>query len=320
MKRVLGAVVAAALPFLVGALAEKRLSRKDDNRFPGLGSLVDIGDGRVLHARVMGPDRGPTVVFENGMSSPLEMWDRVQSAVAGVTRTVSYDRAGLGWSSPGPLPRTAARVTEDLEKLLAAIGAPGPYVLVGHSYGGLHIRHFADRHPDLVAGIVFVDSAHPDQFERSTRQRMSLSLMISSTGENARWSRFGFPRLRANKVLRPIVAPLPEPAADAAFARMNASHNWRGTHAETTAWLGSVNEEVRATALPSGCELAVVTAGDVIAKDPVHGQLQEELAAGGKHEIVAGAGHLELITRADHAKVVAEVVEDVVLRIQEGRI
>lgn len=317
MKRVLAAAAAAALPFVVGALAEKRLRRLDDHLHPGLGSLVELDDGRTLHARVLGRHPGPTVVFENGMSSPLEMWDHIQPEIAKFATTVSYDRAGIGWSAAGPLPRTAERVTEDLAELLRVLDLPGPYVLVGHSYGGLHVRHFADRHPDLVAGLVLVDSAHPDQFARSSRQRMALRAMVSSTAEHAKWSRFGFPRLRAGALIGPIVAGLSEPASSAAAARMRASHNWRGTHAETTAWLDTVNDDVRATTMPE-CPVAVVTAGDVVDKDPVHGQLQAELAAHGTHEVVAGAGHLELITDAQHAQVVTKVVEDLVLRIQEG--
>jgi len=324
MKRVFAIAAAAALPFLAGAVTERYLQRRDDLLHPGLGSLVDIGDGRALHARVMGEQHlgGPTVIFENGMSTPLETWDWVQTAVAEFAATVSYDRAGLGWSPAGPSPRTAERTTEDLSRLLHALGVPGPYVLVGHSYGGLLVRHFADRHRHRVAGLVLVDSAHPDQFSRSTRQRQSLRMMVSSTGEHARWSRFGFPRLNAERLIRPVVTPLQEPAASTAFARMRSSHNWRGAEAETTAWLSSVNDEVRSTSVGPNCALAVITAGAMAEKDPVHGQLQAELAClapRGRHEVVDGAGHIELVTNFDHAQAVAKVIEDVVREAREER-
>jgi pimeloyl-ACP methyl ester carboxylesterase len=322
VKRVLALAAAAALPFLAGAVAERYLQRRDDLLHPGLGTLVDIGDGRALHARVMGEQRlgGPTVVFENGMSTTLEAWDWIQTAVSEFATTVSYDRAGLGWSPAGPLPRTAEQTTEDLTRLLDALGVPGPYVLVGHSYGGLLIRHFANRHRYRVAGLVLVDSAHPDQFARSTRQRQSLRMMVSSTGEHARWSRFGFTRLNAERLIRPIVTPLPEPAASTALARMRSSHNWRGAEAETTAWLSSVNDEVRAASIGPNCALAVVTAGAMAEKDPVHGQLQAELAClapEGRHEVIEGAGHIELITHLDHAQAVVKIIEDVVRQAQE---
>jgi pimeloyl-ACP methyl ester carboxylesterase len=88
----------------------------------------------------------------------------VQQTVAKTTRVVTYDRAGLGWSDPGTKPLDAAKSAQELHTLLERVGIEGPYVLAGHSYGGLVVRMFADLYANEVAGVVLVDSSHPDQW------------------------------------------------------------------------------------------------------------------------------------------------------------
>jgi YVTN family beta-propeller protein len=118
--------------------------------------IVDVG-GRELFVRCMGAGR-PTVVLEAGGGERSSSWLFVQYGLQGSNRVCSYDRAGLGRSQPGPEPRTAERIVDDLHTGLLAAGERGPFVMVGHGYGGLYVRHFADRHPELVAGVVLVDA------------------------------------------------------------------------------------------------------------------------------------------------------------------
>lgn len=130
--------------------------------------MLDIG-GRSLQLLTRG-DASPTVVIEAGMGEPgIESgsWRKVIDEISKTNRVVIYDRAGLGKSDPAPkLPRTSSDVAEDLYALLDKAGLPGPFLLVGHSYGGLHVRMFASRFPKKVLGLVLVDSTHPDQDER----------------------------------------------------------------------------------------------------------------------------------------------------------
>ena len=124
------------------------------------GKLIDIG-GRRLHLYSTGEGE-PTVVLESGAGGFSLEWALVQQGVAGFARVVSYDRAGYAWSDPGPTPRTMQQIARELHDALGRADIKPPYVLVGHSYGGLVVRTFAQRYPDEVAGMVLVDSSHED--------------------------------------------------------------------------------------------------------------------------------------------------------------
>jgi pimeloyl-ACP methyl ester carboxylesterase len=129
-------------------------------------TLVDVG-GHKLHVRVLGTAKPgvPTVIFESGLGSPIDSWFSVPSQIAGTTRTVAYERAGIGVSEPGPEPRSIKQLVTELHALLAKIEVPPPYVLVGHSYGGPIIHAFAATYPKEVAGIVHVDPTDFTQTE-----------------------------------------------------------------------------------------------------------------------------------------------------------
>ena len=125
-----------------------------------LGRRYEVAGGAMLlHQSGTG---GPPVVFlAGGGMFGLYYWN-VHQLVAEFTTSVLYDRLGLGWSDAVDLPRSSTRVTDDLHELLRVAAVPGPYVLVGHSLGGLHARHYAQRFPDEVAGLVLLDPTHED--------------------------------------------------------------------------------------------------------------------------------------------------------------
>ena len=109
---------------------------------------------------------GPTVVLEAGMGSFSPNWYWVQEELAPTVRSVAYDRAGLGWSRRSRRPRDAQTIATELRDALREAAIEPPYVLAGHSFGGLPVRAFADLYPELTAGLVLVDASHPDQWVR----------------------------------------------------------------------------------------------------------------------------------------------------------
>jgi pimeloyl-ACP methyl ester carboxylesterase len=108
----------------------------------------------------------PTVVLESGLGGSWLDWALVQPELSKIVRVCSYDRAGMGWSDAGPEPRSSSQIASELDTLLSTAGVPPPYVLVGHSLGGLHIRVYAANYPQKIAGLVLVDATHPKEFER----------------------------------------------------------------------------------------------------------------------------------------------------------
>lgn len=132
--------------------------------YPPLGKLVSAGTHR-LHALVEGKG-SPTVILESGGMSWCMDWTAVQAGVARFTRVLAYDRAGFGWSEAGPRPRTAGRMAQELHTLLFNAGLPGPYVLVGASFGGHIMRLFAAQHPGEVCGLLLLDARHEAVDER----------------------------------------------------------------------------------------------------------------------------------------------------------
>jgi alpha/beta hydrolase fold len=160
-KVALGLFSILLVVLLAGASYQFFSNRRDLRLHPPPGQMINIGGYR-LHLDCTGQGL-PTVVFDSGLSDDSITWYKVQPEIAKVTRSCSYDRAGLGWSDPSPLPRTSRVVAEELHRLLKTAKIEGPFILVGHSLGGLNIRMFAALYPGDTAGVVLVDSAYPDQ-------------------------------------------------------------------------------------------------------------------------------------------------------------
>ena len=137
-------------------------------RFVSPAELVDIGDGRYLNMLCEGSGT-PTVIFEAGLGDPMATWRMVMPAVAAQTRVCAYDRAGISFSSPSPRPGTSSNAADDLHHLLATANTAPPYLLVGHSLGGMYVRYFAAMHPEEVAGLVLVDPVSEHQGRRFTQ-------------------------------------------------------------------------------------------------------------------------------------------------------
>jgi pimeloyl-ACP methyl ester carboxylesterase len=163
-RSLLALVVLVIVLALVGSAYQILGNLRDPRRFPQRGRSVQI---RALKLNIDCSGQGsPTVILDSGMGVPAVGWAMVQPEVAKFARVCSYDRAGYGWSEAGPKPRTSLQIAKELRALLDASGETGPYILVGHSFGGYNVRVFTSRYPSDVVGVVLVDAEHGDEEKR----------------------------------------------------------------------------------------------------------------------------------------------------------
>jgi pimeloyl-ACP methyl ester carboxylesterase len=178
--------IAAVLCVLVAAgVAYQWLGlRRDARLWPPPGRMLDVGEGRSIHVHEQGA-ASPTVVLEAGVSASSLNWRRVQESIAAQTRAVAYDRAGLGWSDSAETPRTASNLAMELRAALREAGLDPPYVMVGHSFGGLVVRRYVSLFPEEVVGMVLVDPLQPDEWWPMTedrRRRLSKATQLARRG------------------------------------------------------------------------------------------------------------------------------------------
>lgn len=164
LRSALAILALLTLILIIGAVYQFTESEVDIHKHPASGRLLDVGGYR-LHLLCAG--RGsPTVIFEAGIADDSLTWSAVQPAIAETTRACSYDRAGYGWSDPSPRTRDAKTSAEELHTLLKNADVSGPFILVGHSLGGMYIREYAALYRPEVAGMVLVDASSPYQYRR----------------------------------------------------------------------------------------------------------------------------------------------------------
>jgi pimeloyl-ACP methyl ester carboxylesterase len=311
------AVVIIAAALSTAPAVQQAFTVRDRRRYPPPGLLINV-DGHSMHLQVRPPlDRllpdasGPTVLLEAGMGSFSPNWHWVQQELAPAVRSVAYDRAGLGWSRPSRRHRDAQTIAIELRAALREAGIEPPYVLAGHSFGGLPVRAFADLYPEQTAGLVLVDASHPDQWVRWPTPHADRILEISQRVFG--WLGW-FGLLRVLNLSRGISAGLP--ARQVAELRASAAlPGFAGTEAaQMKSW--SVSREQLNAAAPLGdLPLAVLA----VSEQPVGGELLTalqrelaELAGKASFRIVQGASHESLISDRKHAHIVASTILTVV--------
>ncbi len=289
------AVVAAAGPF------------KPD------GAFIDIG-GRALRLVCKGPKSAlPVVWMEAGAWGLAADFAAVQQKLAarGV-RSCAYDRAGLGFSDPGPSPRDSAAITDDLEKLVAASGERGPFVLMGHSMGGQHVRLFAGRNPDKVAGLVLLEATTPEMTSDPRAERF-LSRVRTVGRVTAVAGSLGLIRVAYGFGDR-IGLP-PQGSAEKKHAFVSGRHT-RTAGDEVLAWTQG-SAQAGAVALDRDWPVAVVTAGDAtrMAEWNIARRAPERASRAGWYENVPDAEHATLLG-LDHADAVVRAVDHVLASLK----
>jgi pimeloyl-ACP methyl ester carboxylesterase len=161
-RKTLVTIATLALAVLTVGMTYEAIGRiLDARKYPMRGQMVDIGGYR-LNINCTGTG-SPTVILESGLGEQAQSWVAVQRGVEGFTRVCSYDRAGYGRSDRSPQTRSSLQIARELHALLNDSQKSGPYVLVGHSFGGYNVRVYTGLYPNEVSGVVLVDSSHEDQ-------------------------------------------------------------------------------------------------------------------------------------------------------------
>jgi pimeloyl-ACP methyl ester carboxylesterase len=256
----------------VGALVNNVALQRDDITEAMPGALYDVG-GHRLHLNCTGTG-SPTVVLASGLGGSSPLWARITDGTAATTRVCAYDRAGQGWSDDAPAPQDAAAVAGDLHALLAAAGESGPYVLAGHSTGGVYALAYAARYPEQVAGLVLLDSASPYQFTVLPEYATQYEVMTRLYGVLPTLTRLGVgrlvPALSANDV--------PGAAGEHAAAFANAPRSARTARDEVSTFRRSFGQAQALTTLGAK-PLVVVSASETLTGTAGWEVAQQQLAA-----------------------------------------
>jgi pimeloyl-ACP methyl ester carboxylesterase len=280
------------------------------------GEMIDIGGGRRMHLICEGPDAGskdarPTVLFEAGAFGFSADWGVVQERTAARGwRACSYDRAGLGLSDPGPEPRDGLAVVGDLERLLKAAHEDGPFIMVGHSMAGLYLWLFANRNPDKIKALVFVDATTP-QVTETTQGRGFVDKFAHASRLAAFGAGAGLYTPLAGTWFGDKIGLTREASAEKRRAFASARHNhWAS--AEVDQWLHAAEQAGATGPLDPNWPVAVVIAG--ANRRPLVGKnVRTQPADDARHghvDVVAGAGHATLLG-VRHADAVVDAIAQV---------
>ena len=306
------AIPAAAASFAYQMIAAAR----DRRRFPPPGRLVDIGGGR-LHLVTVG-EGSPAVVIIPSLADSVLGWLPIVRGVATQTQACVYDRAEVGWSDPPPRWRRTPRImAADLRALLSAAPIPAPYVLVGHSIGGIVARSFYAQYPDLVAGMLLVDSSHEQQAARFAEENWRRGPVLYARVAAQRQARIlGMRRLvAALGLMRGLDAEIargaPPEYAGAHRANLLSSRRRRAAVREMLIFARTQGEPPGLGSIP----LTVLTrAADKGERWPAWAQMQDELtslSADAVHIRAERGGHY---LNLDNPELVIQAIRDLVRR------
>jgi pimeloyl-ACP methyl ester carboxylesterase len=324
LGRILGALAVAVIALAsTGFVVQTVATVADQRNLPAPGQLVYSG-GKRLHIQCSGQG-SPTVVLETGLGAWSSHWALIQPAIAEHTRVCSYDRAGLGWSEPVPAPRDANRIAIELHALLQAAGIPAPYVLAGHSNGGLYARLFTSLYPSEVIGLVLADPTPVDLFARLPATRGDFSSLEQQARAFAWLAPFGALRLIIPAAIGAELSAFPARTREEITALDSTGAQWSAFAAEMDA-LGDSMTQVARTGDLGTRPLVVLSstrgAAKSVAEAEIKLQLDAEIAAlslNSRHVVVEGATHAGLASNPEHAQITAAAIVRVLDAARAGQ-
>jgi len=312
----LGLIMTVLLLSIAGTIYQTAATEADSRNYPPPGNLIDVGAFK-MHIYCVG-EGSPTVILEALSGGFSSYWAWVQSEVTKQVRVCAYDHAGFGWSENDSEPESPQRTAQNLHTLLTNAGITGPFVMVGHSKGGLYVREYAAMYPQEVAGMVLLDSSHPDQFVRYPDMLEGDTAMLRYMPVIQTLLRIGVGHAFFALGGEVDFADLPQRPHDEIAAAWSSPEYWKST--ETTMQLGEkIFQQAHDLGSLGDLPLAVITQ-DKDANDDWR-EMQNELArlsTNSIHITIAGSTHGSLVFNPDHAHVVSETILQVVDAIRTG--
>ena len=296
-----------------GALVQDVAARSEAAPMAMPGALYDVG-GHRLHLSCTGTG-APTVVLESGLGGSSPLWARIRDGVAPTTRVCAYDRAGTGWSDDAPRPQDSLAVVADLHRLLDVSGEPGPYVLAGHSTGGVYALTYAARYPEQVAGMVLLDAASPRQFTVLPGYEADYAMMTRLYSVLPTLARLGVGRLLPSLVTSDVPGAAGKQAARFAATPRDA----RTARDEVSTYRRTFAQAQALTTLGS-TPLVVLTASENQADTAGWARAQQQLAAlssNADHRDVTSS-HLGLLDDPTASAASVTAIADVVRAVRSG--
>jgi pimeloyl-ACP methyl ester carboxylesterase len=303
----------------LGAAYQAIATARDARLFPPPGQLYDVGGYR-LHLYCTGETRLglPTVILDSHNGGTVSGWAWVQPEVASQTRVCAYDRAGLGWSDLSPGPQDTYQNAEALHTLLAKAGVPGPYILVGHSFGGLFARAFADRYPEEVAGMVLIEATNPDFLKVQGKPDMMPGADPGMIDIGPWASRVGLLRLAQMFRASPVLPEQQRGETDAYYATTKFYETLRRQYSLFPTLLGQVRGMGNLGSRPLAVVLGSRGDGGVEALHALF-ERQAALSSNSILRTVDGADHITLVQQQEYAAQTSQAILEVVEAAQTGR-
>lgn len=301
---------------IAGMIFQTATSEADRKNFPPPGNLIDVG-GFKMHIYCVG-EGSPTVILETLSGGTSSYWGWVQPEVQNGTRVCIYDRAGRAWSEPDPEPQSLGRTVRNLHTLLVNANIEGPYVLVGHSIGGIYVRRFAAEYPNDVVGMVLVDSSNPYQFDRYPEMLKENESYLRIAKYTPVFARLGIGHLFFALGGEIDSAEMKEPQKSEIKAAWSSPEYFESQYAETVAGSNIFADGQKLGGL-GDLPLIVLTQGNGASGGWL--ELQNELAAlstNSLHITVDGATHASLAFNPEHAQAVSDAILKVVEFVRSG--
>lgn len=289
----------------------------DMKSYPAPGRLIEIGNGRLMHLNCTGQGQ-PTVILESATDMFSSDWFWIQQELAPLAQVCSYDRAGQGWSSSASGSRDADHIADELHTLIGKAELNPPFLLVGHSVGGLFVELYAAKYPETVSGMVLIDPGNEyfldriPGFEEQMRKDKDMVSMLKLA------SYVGLPRLMG--VGEKNAEGLPDRQAAEVNAFVSRSRHWEYVGSMIDA-LPATYDILKKTSLPVNIPLTIVSGGKAwldpdkpkdemrTAINGLHAETAGQYADG-RHMVIEEASHGSLLHNRNHASIVAKVIAD----------